>query len=90
MGLMDKTIFVLTSDHGTEFHEHKRFDHGFSLYDELIHVPLIIKLPKQKAGKVIKDQVSSIDVMPTILDLLDVKCRKKPKTSCAAPALSPH
>lgn len=73
MGLMDKTIFVLASDHGTEFHEHKRFDHGFSLYDELIHVPLIIKLPKQKGGKVIKDQISSIDVMPTILDLLDVK-----------------
>jgi arylsulfatase A-like enzyme len=73
MGLMDKTIFVLTSDHGTEFHEHKRFDHGFSLYDELIHVPLVIKLPKQKGGKVIKDQVSSIDVMPTILDLLEVK-----------------
>jgi arylsulfatase A-like enzyme len=73
MGLMDKTIFVLTSDHGTEFHEHKHFDHGFSLYDELIHVPLIIKLPKQKAGKIIKDQISSIDVMPTILDLLDVK-----------------
>lgn len=73
MGMMDKTIFVLTSDHGTEFHEHKRFDHGFSLYDELIHVPLIIKLPKIKAGRTIKDQVSSIDVMPTILDLLDVK-----------------
>ncbi|MDD2366994.1 MAG: sulfatase [Desulfuromonadaceae bacterium] len=73
MGLMDKTIFVLTSDHGTEFHEHKRFDHGFSLYDELIHVPLIIKLPKQKSGKVVKDQVSSVDIMPTVLDLLDVK-----------------
>lgn len=73
MGLMDKTIFVLTSDHGTEFYEHKHFDHGFSLYDELIHVPLIIKLPKQKGGKVIKEQVSSIDVMPTILDLLDVQ-----------------
>jgi arylsulfatase A-like enzyme len=73
MGLMDKTIFVLTSDHGTEIHEHKRFDHGFSLYDELIHVPLIIKLPKQKVGKLIKEQVSSLDVMPTILDLLDVQ-----------------
>jgi arylsulfatase A-like enzyme len=77
MGLMDKTIFVLTSDHGTEFHEHKRFDHGFSLYDELIHVPLIISLPKQKTGSVIKDQVSSIDVMPTILELLDVKMPEK-------------
>ena len=80
MGLMDKTIFVLTSDHGTEFYEHKRFDHGFSLYDELIHTPLIIKLPKQKAGKVIRDQVSSIDVMPTILDLLDVTVPDKVKT----------
>ena len=73
MGLMEKTIFVLTSDHGTEFHEHRRFDHGFSLYDELIHVPLIIKLPGQKSGKVVSDQVSSIDVMPTVLDLLGVK-----------------
>lgn len=80
MGLMDKTIFVLTSDHGTEFHEHKRFDHGFSLYDELIHVPLIIKLPGQKTGKVVNDQVSSIDVMPTVLDLLDVKMPEKAKT----------
>jgi arylsulfatase A-like enzyme len=72
LGLMDKTIFVLTSDHGTEFHEHKRFDHGFSLYDELIHVPLVIKLPGVSKGGVVRDQVSSIDVMPTILDLLDV------------------
>jgi arylsulfatase A-like enzyme len=87
MGLMDKTIFVLTSDHGTEFHEHKRFDHGFSLYDELIHVPLIIKLPKQKAGKVIKDQVSSIDVMPTILDLLDVKMPEKAKNQLRGTSL---
>lgn len=77
MGLMDKTLFVLTSDHGTEFFEHKRMDHGFSLYDELIHVPLVIKLPGQKSGKVIRDQVSSIDVMPTILDLLDVKMPEK-------------
>jgi arylsulfatase A-like enzyme len=87
MGLMDKTIFVLTSDHGTEFHEHKRFDHGFSLYDELIHTPLIIKLPKQKAGKVIKDQVSSIDVMPTILDLLDVKMPENAKNQLRGASL---
>ncbi len=89
MGLMDKTIFVLTSDHGTEFHEHKRFDHGFSLYDELIHVPLIIKLPKQKAGKLIKDQVSSIDVMPTILDLIDVKLPEKVKKQLRGESLVP-
>jgi arylsulfatase A-like enzyme len=91
LGLMDKTIFVLTSDHGTEFYEHKRFDHGFTLYDELIHVPLVIKLPKRKDGRIIRDQVSSIDVMPTILDLLDVKptnnVKKQLRGSSLVPAL---
>jgi len=72
LGLTGKTLFVLTSDHGTEFYEHKRFDHGFSLYDELIHVPLVLKLPDSNKGGVIREQISSIDVMPTILDLLDV------------------
>lgn len=89
MGLMDKTIFVLTSDHGTEFHEHKRFDHGFSLYDELIHVPLVIKLPRVKAGAVVTDQVSSIDVMPTILDLLEVKLSPKLQKQLRGSSLTP-
>ena len=89
LGLMDKTIFVLTSDHGTEFHEHKRFDHGFSLYNELIHTPLIVKLPKQKGGKLINDQVSSIDVMPTILDLLDVKLPEKIQKQLRGASLVP-
>jgi arylsulfatase A-like enzyme len=72
LGLANKTLFVLTSDHGTEFCEHGRFDHGFTLYDELIRVPLVVKLPGQTTGSVIDANVSSIDVMPTILDLLDV------------------
>lgn len=92
MGLMETTIFVLTSDHGTEFYEHKRFDHGFSLYEELIHVPLIIKLPKQKGGKIVTDQVSSIDVMPTILDLLDISlpegARRQMRGSSLVPAFT--
>ncbi len=89
MGLLDKTIFVLTSDHGTEFYEHKRFDHGFSLYDELIHVPLIIKLPNQKSGKVINDQISSLDIMPTLLDLLEVKMPAKAKNQLRGQSLIP-
>jgi len=89
MGLMDKTIFVLTSDHGTEFHEHKRFDHGFSLYDELVHVPLIIKLPGVKAGKTITDQISSVDVMPTIMDLLDFTPSPRMKRQLRGESLVP-
>jgi len=89
LGLTDKTLFVLTSDHGTEFYEHRRFDHGFTLYDELIHVPLVIKLPGQTGGKVIGDRISSIDVMPTILDLLDVQVPAKAKKRLRGTSLSP-
>ena len=71
--LADKTILVITSDHGTEFYEHRRFDHGFTLYNELIHVPLVIKFPNGSTGTRINDRVSSVDVMPTLLDLLDVE-----------------
>lgn len=76
MGLLDKTIVVLTSDHGTEFYEHKRFDHGFSLYDELIHVPLVMRLPKVPGNKIITDQARAIDIMPTLFDLLKIKASK--------------
>ncbi|MBC7853114.1 MAG: sulfatase [Pirellulaceae bacterium] len=72
LGLMDKTLFIITSDHGTEFYEHRRFDHGFTLYQEQIHVPLLIKLPGQKGGGILRERHSSLDLMPTILDLLDV------------------
>lgn len=72
LGVLKQTLFVITADHGTEFHEHGRFDHGFTLYDEQIHVPLVIRLPGQQMGKAISDRVSSIQVMPTILELLDV------------------
>jgi len=90
LGLTGKTLFVLTADHGTEVYEHKRFDHGFSLYDELIHVPLVIKLPeKNLRGATIPDQVSSIDVMPTILDLLDAQVPEKTQKQLRGISLVP-
>jgi arylsulfatase A-like enzyme len=73
LDLMDKTIFILASDHGEELYEHDRIDHGHSLYDELIHVPLIIILPQIKDQHIIDSQVRSIDIMPTIFDLLGLK-----------------
>ena len=73
LGVSDRTIFILTSDHGTEFYEHRRFDHGFTLYEELVHVPLVIKIPEQTSSFIIDDRVSSIDIMPTLLDLLDIE-----------------
>jgi arylsulfatase A-like enzyme len=89
LGLTGKTLFILTSDHGTELCEHQRLDHGFSLYNELLHVPLIIKLPDRADHKVIKDQVSSIDVMPTILDLLDIDLSENVKKQLRGVSLVP-
>jgi arylsulfatase A-like enzyme len=89
LGLTDKTLFVLTSDHGTEIYEHRRFDHGYSLYNELIHVPLIVKLPKQTEGKRITDRVSSIDLMPTILDALQISLTDVEKRQLRGRSLMP-
>lgn len=89
LGVSDKTLFVLTSDHGTELYEHRRLDHGFTLYDEQLHVPLIIKLPGQTSGKVITDRVSSIDLMPTILDLLNVQVSQKGRKQLRGVSLVP-
>jgi len=72
LGLFDKTIFIITSDHGEEFYEHGRIDHGHSLYDELLKVPLVIWVPGNSKGVVIKDQVRSIDIFPTILEISEI------------------
>jgi arylsulfatase A-like enzyme len=70
IGLDDETLIVLTSDHGTEFHEHGRFWHGQSVYGELTNVPLMIRWPSRvAAGRAIDDLVQSIDIVPTMLDL---------------------
>ncbi len=67
----ENTIFVITSDHGQEFFEHGIFGHGEHLYEELIHVPLIITCPETKARKV-NEPVSLIDLAPTLLSLLGI------------------
>lgn len=71
-GLLDKTVIVVVSDHGEEFYEHKGFDHGQSLYDELVHVPLIFKIPGVTGGEVVKGQVSMMDIGPSLLKLIGI------------------
>lgn len=73
LGLLDNSLIVITSDHGTELGEHGRLDHGFTLYNEQIHVPLWFHVPGQGSGTIVEHGVSSIDVMPTILELLELE-----------------
>jgi len=76
-GLYDSTLIVLTSDHGEEFADRDpaRFydQHGRSAYDEMIRVPLILKLPDSRhAGLAVDGLSRAIDVMPTVLGVAAV------------------
>lgn len=71
-GLTKNTLVVITSDHGEEFLEHGRLGHGNNLYQETIHVPLIIKLPHNSSGQTVDENFSLIDVTPTILGILNI------------------
>lgn len=68
LGLLEKSIIIVSAGSGNEHFEHGRIDHGFSLYEELVHVPLIIRIPHQHGR--IEPLVRTIDIMPTIVDLL--------------------
>jgi arylsulfatase A-like enzyme len=68
-GLYEDAIVVVLSDHGEEFLEHGAFNHGRTVYEELVRVPLLIRLPGGRhAGRVVQEPVALLDVAPTILD----------------------
>ncbi len=70
LGIEDKTLLVFVSDHGEEFGDHGRLGHGHSLYQELVHVPLLFRHPRLKsAARRIDTPVSLVDIAPTILEL---------------------
>ena len=65
-------IWCVTADHGEEFWDHGSYYHGHSLYDELVHVPLLISAPGAARGLRISQPVASMDVMPTLFELCRV------------------
>lgn len=73
-GMLADSIVVLTSDHGEEFAEHDRMGHSKSVYDEVLRVPLLMWAPGLiPPGRRIDELVSLVDVVPTILDLLEIE-----------------
>jgi len=65
--LLDETMLVITSDHGEEFMEHGRVSHFYTTYQEVLHVPLILRGPGIPAGVRISTPVSIVDIVPTVL-----------------------
>jgi arylsulfatase A-like enzyme/Flp pilus assembly protein TadD len=77
LGVYDKALVVLLSDHGEGLGDHGEEEHGILLYNEAIHVPLIVKLPKsQRAGGTTARPVQLLDVTPTVLGLLGLDVPK--------------
>lgn len=73
LDLYDRSMIIFTSDHGEEFYEHGGWEHSHSLYNELLHVPLIIKFPDSKyRGNRIESIARTIDIMPTILEEVEI------------------
>jgi arylsulfatase A-like enzyme/Flp pilus assembly protein TadD len=72
-GWYESSLIVVVGDHGEGLGEHHEDTHGIFLYDSTAHVPLLVKLPEQReAGRTVKAQVRTTDVMPSILEVLGV------------------
>lgn len=69
LGIWENTIFVLTADHGEEWFEHEVLGHGFSLYQEVVGVPLIFHGPGVPKGSRPESPVQILDMPATVLDL---------------------
>lgn len=68
--LYDDTLIIVSADHGEEFWDHGGYEHGHSMYDEVLHVPLLIKFPhRHYAGERVSQQVRLLDLLPTVLDV---------------------
>lgn len=69
LGLYDRTMIIITADHGEEFYEHKGWAHAHALYDETIKVPLLVKfLGSRNRGMKVERYARLTDIMPTILE----------------------
>ena len=74
LGIYEKSAVVVVSDHGDQFYEHGSVGHGDTVYQELVHVPLMIRAPGVfPAGKVVHADVEVMDLYATLIDLAGVK-----------------
>jgi arylsulfatase A-like enzyme len=69
-GLLDDTIVILTSDHGEEFWDHGSCEHVKTVYNELLRVPLFLRIPASPARIQRSPVAASISILPTVLDAL--------------------
>lgn len=85
-GLKENTIIVVTSDHGEEFFDHGGVYHGQTLFNELLHIPLLISYPGGEFESFMVDsRVGLEDVFPTVLELAGIKARAPEEAQSLVP-----
>ena len=75
--LLDSTLIVITSDHGEYFGEHHLVEHSKDLYQEAVWVPLIVREPGQKEGRVVEEPVSSTDLPALVYSQFEGERRRR-------------
>ncbi|MBI4556292.1 MAG: sulfatase [Candidatus Hydrogenedentes bacterium] len=73
LGVADRTTFAVVSDHGESFQEHGVFGHGETLFDEVLHVPLIIRPARTTSARRVPWNVRMFDLYPSLLTLSGIE-----------------
>lgn len=68
--LLQNSVVIVTSDHGEELWDHDMFGHHHSLHEEVLRVPVLIRLPGQTSRRDVVEEISLVDIAPTLIDLL--------------------
>jgi len=71
-GQWDRTIVAFVSDHGEGLGDHNHYHHGYTLFDDQVHIPMLLRIPNS-GGETISRPVAAIDLAPTILGSLNIK-----------------
>lgn len=88
-GFLHHAVVIITADHGEEFNEHGQVLHGITLYNTAIRVPLIISAPGYRGGQVVPQNVSLIDLAPTLLELVGLAREPRFEGRSLVPLMTP-
>ena len=87
-GALDRTIVIAVGDHGEALGDHGEDEHGMFLYESVLRIPWIVRLPTSgRGGSVVAEQVRSIDLAPTVLDLTGVDAQHRMDGESLAPVM---
>ncbi|MEZ4367701.1 MAG: sulfatase [Kofleriaceae bacterium] len=90
LGIREQTMIIVTADHGDELFEERRCGHGASLRDSLARVPLLIHYPPRIAARVVEEGSEGIDILPTVLDVLDAPALERAQGRSLRPVAAGH